>query len=137
MIVVIGIARQTSIDSLRTTGKRVGEERSAGPDYDRVHRRVVSLHDLLGTRIDVRATFLRPPRSFPPFCTPCRELSTPDLFKLRALHGNALNRDPGGGCLRDGYRFCRERERERDPVFREWMCNNSSLRLQGKITGKI
>ena len=83
-------------------------------------------------------TFLRPPpRSFPPFCTPCRELSTPDLFKLRALHGNALNRDPGGGCLRDGYRFCHERERKRDPVFREWMCNNSSLRLQGKITGKI
>lgn len=138
VVAVIAIA-QTSIDSLRT-GKRVGEARSPGPDYDRVHRRVVSLHDLLGTRIDVRANL---------FTT--SSLLSPILDSLsRTLHAwfiqiarpprecfKSRSPPPGGGCLRDGYRFCRERERERDPVFREWMCNSSSLRLQGKIAGKI
>lgn len=114
MIVVIGIARQTSIDSLRTTGKRVGEERSAGPDYDRVHRRVVSLHDLLGTRIDVRANL---------FTT--SSLLSPILHSLsRTLHAWFIQiARPPRECFKSRSRrrmpawwisiLSRERERER------------------------
>lgn len=115
MIVVIGIARQTSIDSLRTTGKRVGEERSAGPDYDRVHRRVVSLHDLLGTRIDVRANLF----------TTSSSLLSPILHSLsRTLHAWFIQiARPPRECFKSRSRrrmpawwisiLSRERERER------------------------
>lgn len=126
-------AANESIDSLRT-GKRVGREISGA----RLRRGTSagSFRYTIYPRIDVRANLFTT-SSFPPFRTPCRQLSAPDLFKLRALNGNALNRDrllpeedvwgamDIDSAKREIYIYI--------PFSRERMCS-SGLRLQGKIT---